>query len=190
MMRMTSPSACVAASASFGARTTNSDSCVMNPCKSPGDDAIERARLLDELLDVRRLARAEELGEQHRVVAGELQRQREQIGDQQPILLHAQPSDRRRRPPHLRRLVRRQVRRRPLRRERRVQRLVLLHQPEQRLVGERKQRAPQRPGQGDLIDRARHRAQQIENVVDLLLRIKRVAAGEVVLEPVSRNASS
>ena len=57
-------------------------------------------------------------------------------------------------------------------------------EPEQRFVGEREERAAQHAGQADFVGRAGDGAEQVEHVVDFLLRVERVAADEVVVEAV------
>ena len=59
-----------------------------------------------------------------------------------------------------------------------------LDEPEQRFVGQRKERAAQHAGQAQFVGRAGHRAEQVEHVVDFLLGVKRVAADEVVSQVV------
>ena len=185
-------------------RTTSAFSGCVAACSSrdwradqiaePGDElgqaeqagTVEGAGQVLQLPQVGQLAVAEELELRRRVVAGVGEDGAEQPGDRQPILQAApalQVAPRPRAPARAGRPAagRRSPRRtgRPTGRRR--------GQPaehEQRLVAQAAERRPQHAGQADAVLRVLQGAEQIQEIVNLLLGEEGPAADEVVIEAV------
>ena len=60
----------------------------------------------------------------------------------------------------------------------------MLSQPEQRFVGQREHRTAQHAGERDFVGGTGQRSQQIHDVVNFLLGVKRMAADQIIIDAV------
>ena len=61
----------------------------------------------------------------------------------------------------------------------------MLRQPEDRFVEQAEERTAQHAEQGDFVGRAFQRAEQIQQIVHFLLRVKGMAADEIIIDAVA-----
>ena len=147
--------------------------------------ALETARLLDHLPQIRQFALAEEFRQQRGIVTGQRHRPLDQLANPQPVLTIAQLHNRRGGERHALPLIVGDLGRLLLGKQARGQTIGVLCQPKQRFVRKREQSTAQCAGQADFVARTDQRSQQVQKVEDLLLGVEGVAADQVVVNPVT-----
>ena len=145
---------------------------------------LEAPRLFDQLVQVGQLPLAEEFGQQHGVVAGQIERSVDQLGQGQAVFGRPQRGKRGRGKLGLLPLRAVQFHGQWVAEQARRQSYVL-RKPQQRFVQQAEHRAAKHAAQAYLVAWAVDRPQQIQQVVNFLLGVEGVSTDEVIVDAVA-----